>query len=204
MSPHRVRTVCSAAALLALSLSACDSGSDAATSTDAPSASVGSSAATTAPPKGSLDVDCLQGKWQMDQPAVEAALQSAYPIPELSVPLGTMSLEYIGEQVVFKGQFRLDITVAEVDMQADADFTRIGDFHVSGDSVDNVYTTAEGGIEPFVEVQPDGSTKPAPISPTLDPPDINGGTTTCTPDTLTFVTSISGQPATFVFSHVAS
>ena len=62
-------------------------------------------------------------------------------------------------------------------------------------------TTASGGIDPFVEVNPNGPTNEAPISPTLDPPDLPGVGVVCTADTLSFPLSSTGVPGPFVFTR---
>jgi hypothetical protein len=137
----------------------------------------------------------------MDLTELTSLLQATYPIPDLLVPLGSASLEFVGGQAVFLAQFRLELDVDSAVLQADADFRRIGDVKISGPNIDLVFTTASGGIDPFVEVNADGSTKEAPISPTLDPPDLPGEGVVCTADTLSFPVSSTGVAGPFVFTR---
>lgn len=178
--------------------SAASTASTPAAATVAPDASEGG---TTLPAGPDLDADCLQGLWQMDLDQLTSLLQSTYPIPDLRVPLGSASLEFVGGQAIFLAQFRMELDVGTTVLQADADFRRIGDVEISGPNLDLVFTTASGGIDPFVEVNPDGTTKEAPISPTLDPPDLPGVGVVCTADTLSFPESSTGIPGPFVFTR---
>jgi hypothetical protein len=193
-------------------VSACSSDSDGTSTADSASSTASSPAAATVAPDASdggatlpvgpdIDADCLQGLWQMDLAQLTNLLQSTYPIPDLRVPLGSASLEFVGGQAIFLAQFRLELDVGTTVLQADADFRRIGDVEISGPNIDLVFTTASGGIDPFVEVNPDGSTEEAPISPTLDPPDLPGVGVVCTADTLSFPESSTGIPGPFVFTR---
>ncbi len=195
-----------------LGTSACSDDSDAADATDSTTApteapteatEAAGSGDTSAPAGPDLDPDCLQGLWNMDLTELTDLLQSTYPIPDLLVPLGSASLEFVGEQAVFLAQFRLEVDLDDVVLQADADFRRTGDVTVSGPNLDVAFITAEGGIDPFVEVNADGSTTSAPIAPTLDPPDLVGEGAVCTADTLTLFESGSGVPGEFVFTRAA-
>lgn len=191
-----------------LVVASCSSDSDGASTPDpaaspaaatvAPDASDGG---TTVPVGPDVDAECLQGLWQMDLDQLTNLLQSTYPIPDLRVPLGSASLEFVGGQAIFLAQFRLELDVDTTVLQADADFRRIGDVKLSGPNIDLVFTTASGGIDPFVEVNADGSTSEAPISPTLDPPDLPGEGVVCTADTLSFPVSSTGVPGPFVFTR---
>jgi hypothetical protein len=214
MNGRRRRSVWSYVAASAVTsvvaLSACSSDSDgasasvvtsAAPATDADTATSGATDDTTAPVGPDIDPDCLQGLWNLDLGELTRLLQATYPIPELQVPLGSASLEFVGGQAIFLGQFRLEFDVGTEVLQTDADFRRIGDVKISGPNIDLVFTTAEGGIDPFVELNADGSTSEAPIAPTLDPPDLPGAGVVCTADTLSFPESSTGVPGPFVFTR---
>jgi hypothetical protein len=148
------------------------------------------------------EADCLQGNWVMSNEDFNIMLLTLVPVPGLSIPVGTLLMNFEGDQFVYGSDaFTLQIDLPGGYMSADASFATDGTFSAADGMLTFADMVTSRNVSTWVAVI-DGEVAEAPGSFDVSMPAPGGGPYSCEGDLLA-ITSIapSGEPFAMIFQR---
>lgn len=157
--------------------------------------------ATAEPLPGSGSDPCLQGNWVMSNEDVNSLMQDLAPLPNLTIPTGTLTMTFTGNDFAYGSDnltMRADISGGY--METEAAFLFTASFSTSNGVISFANTVYD--VETFVwRAVIDGNVTEMPGSATIQFPIPGNGPYGCTADALTFEVTGSSGPVVMIFTR---
>lgn len=174
-------------------------------STDAPATTpptteVATTPEPTTPPTvdTGLSEQCLQGEWIMGQETVDLFIATLVPFAPVSIPQGSLSMTFEGDQVRFFTNIVARFTVPEGAVEGPLDMLQEGSYVIAGNDLKITLDNVEGGWGDFTG-EIGGVAVDIPIPPVEDFPPLAGGPALCDGDqfSLQYTSGVSDAVAFF-------